>query len=178
MIKLLGFILKNSILPASLLIVGKLLGLFIAVQIYDLDIYLDNDLEQDFSVQIYFFDEQETELANTFSDLIMFLGLLIGTIIVIVRNLLKLDGLSSKKTVAKLINLNILEFITDKKYNLTKIITWSMFLFGSYIVVMRNVYLRLSKGWLAGVGGVFLILTLGTVIKLIEKYVNKIYPQI
>ncbi len=53
-----------------------------------------------------------------------------------------------------------------------------MFLFGSYIVVMRNVYFQLSKGWLAGVGGVFLILTLGGTVKLIEKYVNKIYPQI
>ena len=76
MSKLLKRALKNSLMPAILMIAGKALGIFVISAIYGFSLEIGNDINGIFSTQIYFQDREVTYFVNSMSDLLMLIALI------------------------------------------------------------------------------------------------------
>lgn len=178
MYKILLDLIKKSIWPASLMVFGKALGLYLAIRIFDLDLYISNDVTSKQSVQFFFADSNDTLLANSFSNAVMFGAVLLGTLYLIIHFYYVQLAEKEPSTVVKLVKINLLSLITEKKHNLIQLVTWLAFLFVAGITVLRDTIITINYQWLGAVIGSLLLVILIIGIKLIEKELNKIYPMV
>lgn len=175
MSRLLTIILKKSILPASLLIVGKLIGLWLAISLYNLNYGISNDLGEAFSVQIFFYDKQQTLIANTFSDAFMFFVLLIGLLIVLIRaKVFSADKEDS--TVINDVSVQFEKLLKIKESIVVNLIVWGVYLLIAYFLLLRNSFYHYNQAWLSAITGTLLVILVASMFKMVEFYVDKIYP--
>jgi hypothetical protein len=175
MSRLLTIILKKSVLPASLLIVGKLIGLWLAISLYSLNYGIANDLGERFSVQIFFYDKQETLIANTFSDAFMFFLLLVGLLIILIRaKVFSAD--KEDATVVNDVETDLGKLFKVKESIVVNLIVWGVYLLIAYFLLLRNSFYHFNQAWLSAVTGTLLIILVASMFKMVEFYVDKVYP--
>ena len=177
MSKLIKRALKNSIVPAILMIAGKVLGIFLTSAIYGLSFEIGNDLNGIFSTQIYFYDKDTTLFVNSYSDLCMFLFLAIPTVYFILKTAIFQSTWDNPKTIVKVARFNILQWITKNDTTFLKIFIWTAFLWIASSVVVINTLQDNSYSWIGILAGSSAFLCGLGAIKTFEVEVNKVYPD-
>ncbi len=177
MSKLLKRALKNSIVPAILMIAGKALGIFIISAKYGYPLEIGNDINGFFSTQIYFEDFQITYFVNSVSDLLMLLVIAIPTIYQILKTSIFQSTLENPKTIVKVAKFNMLTWLTKDDTTFLQIFIWCIFLWLCSGLIIKNAIEGDTYAWIAYIAaGISLISGLGA-IKTFEIQVSKVYPN-
>lgn len=176
MSKLLLSVFKRAILPAALVIVGKAAGLYLALKIFGLSLFVDNEIRGIFTSQFYFHSTSETMFANTFSNSFMFLILLIGALIFLIRTNLKISANNDTGTLVKLVKLNLLNWITAKDNFLLDLGIWMFFLLGTGITIFRDSLINANYDWVAFIILIVTTLLLAFTVNTFERRINQVYP--
>jgi hypothetical protein len=175
--RLIRVILKASLLPAAILIVGKLLGLVLGNALFGLNMYIGNDLQGIFSVQLFFTSAKETLIANSFSNAIMLLTLSLGFILVFTKFSLYQSSQSNPRTLVKLVKLNLLGWITSNKGGIIDTIVWAIFLWISCIIIITHSIQGSSYEWIGLLATLAFILSFWRIVDIIEKEMQRALPQ-
>jgi hypothetical protein len=177
MSKLLKRALKISLTPAILMIAGKFLGIIIPTAIYDLEFFVQNEMNGLVSIQISFTDNSTTLFVNSVSNLTMLLFLAVPAIYFIVKTSIYQTTLQNPRTIAKVTKLNILKWITKKDTSFLQIFIWSSFVTISSIITIIHTLQGQTYEWIGITSGVIALLSIWGTIKTFELETDKIYPK-
>jgi len=146
MSKILVKLIDYALLPASLLVVGKFLGLLFAINIFNLDWGIKNIPGSLFSVRPVFYSE-DIILASTYSDLIMFIIMTIGFSFILIQAVYFHNTHVSPRTLMKLASYNLLGLIksTFEVYHQAAI--WSIFIWVVDLLILFNVLTSKTEVW-------------------------------
>lgn len=177
MSKLIKRALRDSLLPAILMIAGKVLGIFLASATYGLSFEIGNDINGIFSTQIYFHDEATTLFVNSFSDLLMFIFLAVPTLYFVVKTAIFQSSLDNPKTIVKVTRLNLLQWITKDDTTFLRIFIWCAFLWITSAIVVTNSIQDNTYTWVGIIAGATAFLSGFGAVKTFEVESNKVYPD-
>jgi hypothetical protein len=177
MSKLLKRALKNSLMPAILIIAGKALGIFIISAKYGFPLEIGNDINGFFSTQIYFQDETITYFVNSTSDLTMLICLAVPTFYLITKTALFQSTLENPRTVVKIAKFNMLKWLTKDDTTFLMTFIWCAFLWLCSAIIIRNSLLGNTYTWIGILAGTFALLSGFGVLKTFEVEVEKVYPN-
>ncbi len=177
MSKLLKRALKNSLVPAILMIAGKTLGIFLVSAKYGFPLEIGNDINGIFSTQIYFEDSDITYFVNSISDLIMLIVIAVPTIYQIVKTAIFQSSLSNPKTIVKVAKFNMLQWITRDDTTFLKIFVWCAFLWLCTGIIIKNTLEGDTYTWIAFVGGFISLLSGFGALKTFEIEISRVYPD-
>jgi hypothetical protein len=177
MSKLLKRALKISLTPAILMIAGKFLGIVVPSIIYNLEFFVQNDVQGLVSIQILFTDSNVTLFVNSMSNLSMLLFLAIPTIYFITKTSIYQTTLQNPRTVVKITRLNILKWITKRDTSFLQIFIWTAFLTIASIIIIIHTLEGQTYEWIGISAGVLTLLCIWGTIKTFELETDKIYPK-
>lgn len=177
MSKLLRRALKISLTPAIFMIAGKFLGIMIPSIIYDLEFFVENNIQGLFSIQILFSDSATTLFVNSISNLVMLLFLALPTIYLIAKTSVYQSTLQNPKTIVKITRLNILKWITKKDTSFLQIFIWCAFLTICSSIVVVHTLQGNTYSWIGILAGVTSLLCIWGTIRTFELETDKIYPK-
>lgn len=177
MSKLLKRALKISLTPAILMIAGKFLGIMIPSIVYDLDFFIQNEINGLISIQILFTDSNVTLFVNSVSNLTMILFLAVPTLYFIIKTSVYQNTLQNPRTVVKITRLNILKWITKRDTSFLQIFIWTAFLTIASIIVIMHTLQNQTYDWIGISSGVISLLCIWGTIKTFELETDKIYPK-
>lgn len=169
--------LKTSIVPAILMIAGKLFGLFLASILYDLNLQLDNDIAGIFSVQLFYTDATETVLANSVSNLVMISLLVMPVLYYILKTSIYQSSINNPRTIVKMTKLNISKWITKDDSSFLKTFIWSSFLCLASIITIAHSLQGLTYAWIGILAAFLTLFSIWGAIKTFETETAKIYPR-
>lgn len=156
---------------------AKIAGIYLSVQAGDIQIFLENQIQGIFSVQVYITDYSDTIFANTVSDLLMMLLLGLVTTGLIVKHNLYRKSQEDPRTIVKLTRFNIIKWVTDQDKIFIKIFVWSFFTIAAAAITIANAFSGNSSSWLATVAFFFTVLIMWGLIRTFEYESDKIYPR-
>lgn len=159
------------------MIAAKFLSILIISSIYDLEFYVDNQLEGLYSVQIFYTDSNTTLFVNSISDLVMLIVLAIPTFYFIIKTSIYQTTFQNPRTVVKITRLNILKWITKQDTSFLQIFIWSSFLLIASIVSVTHSMQNSTYQWVGIVAGVISLFSIWGTIKTYELETDKIYPK-
>lgn len=177
MSKLLRRAIKVSLTPAILMIAGKFVGIIIPTILYDLEFFVENNIQGLVSIQILFTNSEVTLFVNSISNLTMILFLAIPTIYFIIKTSVYQTTLQDPKTIVKITKLNVLKWITKKDVSFLQIFIWTAFLTIASIITIIHTLDGKTYDWIGISAGVFSLLCIWGTIKTFELEVEKIYPK-
>ena len=169
--------LKNSLVPAILMIAGKALGIFILSASYGFPLEIGNDITGFFSTQIYFQDPDITYYVNSVSDLIMLITLALPTIYLIIKTSLFQSSLKNPRTIVKVTKFNILKWLTKDDTSFLKIFIWSAFLWVASGLIIKNSIAGDTYTWIGITAGLVSLFSGLGALKTFEVETNKVYPN-
>jgi hypothetical protein len=177
MSKLLNKALKSAILPASLLVSGKFISVFLLISYLGYDFFVTNEKTNLFSIQLYLSDASATLFVNSYSNLITLLLIAIPTLFMIVQITLLKNAQTNPRVVVKLTRLNILKWVTGSDNSLVKVLSWTIFLWIiSGIVISASINSQ-TYGWIGILAGVLSLLCSWGLLRTFELETDKIYPE-
>lgn len=177
MSQLIRRLIKTAIFPAALMIVSKVAGLILAVSILNLNVYFANDINGIFSFQIYFLNEGETFIANSFSNAFMILVMAVFTMYFVIRYYVSSTAGKNPRTIVKLVKLNLLSWVTSKSNGFIRAFVWTIFFLASSLIVIAS---SLNTATFAIIGiASFLVLVVNVwlLIRGFEIDSESIYPK-
>lgn len=177
MSKLLKRALRDSLVPAILMIAGKALGIFIVSGKYGFPLEIGNDINGIFSTQIYFEDSQITYFVNSISDLMMLIVIAVPTIYQILKTALFQSSLNNPKTIVKLAKFNILQWITRNDTTFLRIFIWCVFLWLCTGIIIKNALEGDTYTWVAILSGILSLLSGFGALKIFEIEISRVYPD-
>lgn len=136
MSNLLKNFLKYIILPSATIIVSKVVGLYFAVQFFNLDFFLETRPEQIYSVQLYFANQGDALVANSVSNLFMLGAIGLISIYFLTRYRLSKLAEYNPRILVKLNNLYLMPWVNRKGNTFLKVFIWILFL---WIVSVNSV---------------------------------------
>lgn len=175
--KLTRVILKSTLFPASLMIVSKIVGLVLVSTIFGLNIYIENNANQLFSVNLYLLNQDKTILANSFSNILMLTTMAIGFAIYYFRYKAYQNTISNPRTIIKLLKLNILGWVTTNNGGIISSVVWGVFLWITCILIIINSTQMYSYNWIGYISSIILISSFWLVIQLIETEIKHAFPE-
>ncbi|HOV34438.1 MAG TPA: hypothetical protein PLS56_00355 [Candidatus Dojkabacteria bacterium] len=177
MSKLLKRALKIAVWPAIIMIAAKVLGILGINALYNLDYYIDNQIEGIYSVQICYTDPSSTILVNSLSDIIMIVALALPTFYFTIKTLLYETSFQNPRTIVKITELNILKWITKKGTTFLQIFIWSAFLTTSSAIAIAHSVQGNAYSWVGITAMIIGILSIWGMIKTYQLETDKIYPR-
>lgn len=177
MSKLLKRALKISLTPAILMIAGKFIGIMVPSILYDLEFFVQNNIQGLVSIQILFTDSNITLFVNSISNLTMLLFLAVPTMYFIIKTSIHQTTLQNPRTIVKITRLNILKWITKKNTSFLQIFIWTAFLTIASIIVILHTLQGQTYDWIGITAGVLSLLCIWGTIKTFELETDKIYPK-
>lgn len=177
MSKLLSKFLQIIIFPAALLVVSKAIGLYIATMYFNLNFFLETQPEEIYSLQIYFTDTNETLIANSVSNLVMFCAIASVTTYFLIKYRLSLLATYNPKTLVKLNNWNMLSWVNKKGTTFLKVFVWIMFLWITSILIIVDVISQNTVSWIALFAFIVTIMSTWILIRTFEIEGEIIYPH-
>lgn len=175
--KLIIAILKAALLPAAIMIVSKLFGLIIGNSMFGLNMYISNDIQGLYTVQLFFTNAQETLIANSFSNFVMMMGLLLGFTIFFIRYKLYQVSADSPKTLVRLVRLNLLDWITSNKGGVVSTTIWAIFLWSACIITLVQTLSNGAMLWVAIIASFVLVITFWGMINIFENDLKRHLPE-
>ncbi len=177
MSKLLSKFLQIVIFPTALLVVSKVLGLYIAVMYFNLNFFLETHPEEIYSLQIYFTNSNETLIANSVSNLVMFCAIASVAAYFLIKYRLSLLATYNPRTLVKLNNWNMLSWVNKKDSTFLKVFVWTMFLWITSILIIVDVISQNTVGWIGIFAFVVTIISTWVLIRTFEIEGEIIYPH-
>ncbi|KKR05592.1 MAG: hypothetical protein UT34_C0002G0099 [candidate division WS6 bacterium GW2011_GWF2_39_15] len=177
MSKLLKRALKLSILPASLMIAGKFLSVFILIAIYQLQFSIESGTSGIFSLQIFLEQQENVLQINSYSNLLTLLFIAIPTFYVLLRKTILQKAKDNPRTIVKLTRLNILKWVTSDKTPILQISMWTMFLWIIAGICISSSMSGFTYEYIGIMAGVLAILATWGMIRTFEMETDKIYPK-
>lgn len=179
LVKLVDF----SLLPASLLVVGKVIGLYISINYFELEWGLETIPNSFFSVRPILYSK-DIILASTYSDIIMFVIIVLGYSIVLIQAVLLHNSHISPSVVAKLATYNLLGLVKSTFELYHKAAIWSLFLWLSNILIVLNVVSNKTELWVlifsisvSLILSVFLLKDVASEIELSKKSISEKFKE-
>ncbi len=143
-----------SLIPAAVMICGKVLGLWFSNTVFNLNWGILTDPNNFFSVRIVYATVEEQITAASYSNLIMFLCVFGGMSIVLARALFFSSSKISPSMVAKLATNNLLNLMKDSFEIYYQASVWLLMLWLSSFAIGINVLLGRSYTWTIVVCGI------------------------
>ncbi|MGI5897985.1 MAG: hypothetical protein ACOX6Q_02390 [Candidatus Dojkabacteria bacterium] len=177
MSKLLRKTLRIAIWPAIIMIAAKFLGILGVSALYNLNYYIDNQVEGIYSVQICYTDPASTIFVNSMSNIIMLAMLGIPTFYLMIRTLLYQTTFQNPRTIVKITKLNLLKWITKKGTSFLQIFIWSSFLVIASTITVAHSIQGNGYSWTGQMAFVIGILAIWGTMKTYQLETDKIYPK-
>ena len=177
MSKLLIKMLKISLLPAATMVVAKVVGLTIAVNLFNIQIFIDNEVQKFFSVQILSPIPSDTLLLNSFSNLFLLVVMTSVNAYLLVKYVLYVKTEGNPKTIVKLTKLNLLKWVTDKQTVFLKIFVWILFLLAACAIIITSALQGETYSWIGFTALFITIFFMWGLIRAFETEASKIYPK-
>ncbi len=159
------------------MIAGKAIGIILPTVIYDLEFFIENDIEGFTSIQIVFTDSNVTLFVNSISNLTMLLFLAVPTFYFIIKTSLYQTTLQNPRTLVKVTRFNLLKWITRKDVTFLHIFIWTTFLTIASIIAITHTLQGQTYTWIGVGAGVTSLLSVWGTIKTFELETDKIYPK-
>lgn len=135
-----------SLLPAAVLVVGKFLGLYLTIQIFSLNWGIRNIPNSLFSVRPVFYP-QDVLIASTYSDLFMYLLVMIGFSVVLVQAVIFHNSHISPIMLSRLANHNLIGLVKGSFEIYHKAAMWGVFLWVANGLILLNVLSNKTEAW-------------------------------
>lgn len=177
MSKLLKKILKAAVFPAALMIVGKLAGLSLANRVFNLGWELETNVGSLFSVRVSYADTQSVIISNSYSNLLMYLLMFIGTAVVLFQAYFLHSTHQNPKVLVKLVNVNFLLWLTDSENLFPKLAVWLAFLWGTTLILITQTIQGMTYPWISTSALVITVLSTWLGIKDFERDLHTIIPE-
>jgi len=169
MSKILKAVLKNLILPASLLVVSRVVGLYLATKIYGLQAILDTQAEGWFSVRVLFLDQDSTVLANSFSNIFMLTVFTLAGVYLALKYWLSVNLKYDPRTLVKLNNLNLLSWASEKGNTFIRVFIWIIFIWIITVLIISDTLQLQSYDWIGVMSFIVAIILTWLVLRCLEK---------
>ena len=176
MSKLLLKILKSSIMPASLMVVAKVLGITIAVATYGFPLEIMHD-NQIFSVQLLLQDYGQAFVTNSIASAFLLISMNVTALIVYAKQNLYLQTRGNPRTILKFTKLNILNWITRPDNGFVGVFIWTLFLLATNAITI----VESLTGTIVPLLGVFAfvstVMFIWGLVRTFEQETATIYPR-
>lgn len=159
------------------MIVGKLLGVYLAVITYDLPIGIAHETGQFYTIQLYFTEATQTFITNSVSNAVMLAVMNVVTLFVVMRYYLYRKTEGNPRTVVKLAKLNLLKWITGQDNSFIKIFVWTFFLLATNALVISDAINQNTFGILGALALLSTLLFMWGLVKTFELETATIYPS-
>lgn len=119
---------RSALYPASLMVLLKIGGIFLANYVYRYQMHIQNEIQGLFSVQVGY--ENITQVVNVtvFSNTLMLAGLTIGAVIFVIRAFYMHNSHESPKVHIRLAEFNLLSLLGDSFEIYTHLFSWITYL--------------------------------------------------
>ncbi|MBN2015552.1 hypothetical protein JW766_01855 [Candidatus Dojkabacteria bacterium] len=144
-------LIDSALLPAAVMIVGKVVGLIITNIIFNLDWGIATDPNNFFSVRIVYPTVADQITATSYSNLIMYLFVFTGFLFVLVQALYFHSSHITPHMIAKLATNNLLNLISDSFEIYYKASVWLVILWISFFALFINVLMERAYDWIGAV---------------------------
>lgn len=177
MSKLLKKVLKSAILPGSLMIVAKLMGIYIATLVYSFPLFISQSTGSLFTVQLHLGDSAQVYMANSFSNAMLLTLMNAFTLLIFLRHYLYLKAEGNPRTIIKLTKINMLKWVTDKKSGFIRVFTWTFFLLATNALIISDTLSQASLGWIGALALLSSLIFMWGLLKTFELETATIYPS-
>lgn len=140
-------LIDTALIPAAVMICGKVVGLCFANTVFKLNWGIVTNPSNFFSVNIEYATLAEQITATSYSNLIMFLFVFIGFMFILIRALYFNSSHISPSLVAKLATNNLLNLITDSFEIYRKASIWLVMLWIALFALLINVIIGKAYPW-------------------------------
>jgi hypothetical protein len=177
MSKLLQRLLSAAIFPAALMIVGKVVGMYIANRFFNLGWSITTEHDGIFSVQIIYPSLEAAVTCNSYSNLIMLLFLMFGNAFLIFQGYFLHPSHQNPRVLVKLIHFDFLAWLSDSPQLYPRIAVWLAFLWVATIIVITQSIQGLTYPWVSITGFALTIFATFLVIRDVEEDLKTILPE-
>ncbi|WKZ31471.1 MAG: hypothetical protein QY318_01775 [Candidatus Dojkabacteria bacterium] len=159
------------------MITSKALAMYLSVRIFDITLYIDDNIESLFSVQLYIDNFAQAQLVESVSNLAMLLSM--GTVFgyIMIRYILYENSRHDPRTIVKLTKLNMTKWVTSKDTVFLKIFVWALFLFITCAIVISSTLKGMTYLWIGVAAFVTIILTGWGLVRAFESEFGKVFPS-
>lgn len=171
MTKILLKVLDKIIFPAAALVVSKIIGLYLATQIWNLDWYIQNYSTRDsfFSVRFLFTSPEAALDVNTFSNMFMYGVIFTVCLVMLFRAYFLHDSHQNPKIISRLARMNLLSAIADTKDITTDSFVWFSALWIATIICIYAALTEAASLWIAPVTFILALFTSTILIADLDK---------
>jgi len=149
-------LIKYSLLPALLLFIGKLAGILFVSGLFNFNVQFSL-----VDYNIFFFktlvDSKNYIILSSYSDMFMFLVMMLGMTILLFQALVLHDSHISSNTVFRLAKYNLLDLIKTSFDLYHSGIVWALFMWLSCLLIGLNTLKGATYIWVLGIALVFSI---------------------
>lgn len=138
-----------ALVPAAVLICGKVAGLAITNTLFNLTWDIQSDPNNFFSIKIVYNSLQDQMIATSYSNLIMFLVVTLGFMLVLFRALYLHSSHISPRTIARLATNNLLDLVQDSFEIYHSASVWLISTWIGLFAVLSNVLMGRAYIWTA-----------------------------
>jgi len=166
-------LIEYSLIPAALLIIGKLVGIFVAIKLYNIPLTTKEYANQLFStvgVATY----SDLVHITSFSDIIMYLSVATYFSIILFRAIYFHDSHVKPSLVAKLATHNLLKLIQTSYQIYHKAFISIVFVLIANALIILNVFQNTTHVWIALISGIFTISLMLGLLYDVYREVNRI----
>lgn len=156
--------LDNALLPASIMVFGKFVGIFLTLKFFNLP-YSVAQVTNSFLSTSTFLKEADVQLVVSYSDLVMFLFLAVGFSINVFRAVYLHSSHVKPALVARLANHNLLRVIRSSYDIYHAASVWLIFMWVGTMIIIVNVLTQQTFAW---IGIVSLIISVVLTIVLLQ----------
>lgn len=139
-------IIDSSLLPAVLLVFAKFFGVYFAAKLFGVDLGIAEDSNL-FNLTPLVPHEQ-LQLISSYSDLIMFILIASGFLVVLIRAVYLHDSHINIKTIRQLTDLNLLDLIRSSYELYHNAVTWFLFNWIAVALILINYLLGKTYAWI------------------------------
>jgi len=140
-------LIDSALLPAALMICGKVAGLYLVNKIFNLTWGIITDPNNFFSVRIVYSSVEDQITATSYSNLIMVLFLLIGFSLILIRALVLHSSHVSPRVIAQLATNNLMHLVKDSFEIYHEASVWLILLWLSLAALLINILLGRAYPW-------------------------------
>jgi hypothetical protein len=139
-------LIDSSLLPAAVLIVGKVIGIYFVAKVFNLSWTLESAPDSLFSISPLF-DDKDLMTVSSYSDLFMYSLVLIGLSFSLFRAVFLHASHIDPKFVAKLATNNLLSLIKDSFDVYFEGTMWLVFTWVATFTIFTNILLNKTYIW-------------------------------
>ncbi|MBN1915624.1 hypothetical protein JW796_01340 [Candidatus Dojkabacteria bacterium] len=140
-------LIDSSLLPAAIMIVGKVFGIYLVAKAFGFEWALQNSADSFISLKPIF-AEKDIIIVSSYSDLIMLLFVLMGLSFTLFRALYLHASHIDPRFVAKLATNNLLDLVKDSFDVYHESSMWLLFTWITTLAIFLNVLLERTYIWI------------------------------